>query len=110
MDMAVSEGEGVSRAQVAGAIGLATPSAPGRYRESRRTRMRGAPVFAAIDLGTNNCRMLVGTPEARGFRVLDSYSRLTRLGEGLHGEGRLGQPAMERTLAALEVCAGRLER
>lgn len=110
VDMAVSEGEGVSRAQVAGAIGLATPSAPGRYRESRRTRMRGAPVFAAIDLGTNNCRMLVGTPEARGFRVLDSYSRLTRLGEGLHGEGRLGQPAMERTLAALEVCAGRLER
>ena len=107
VEPAVSEGEGVRQAHVGARISLARPAA----RESRRLRAKGGPVFAAIDLGTNNCRLLVGTPEAaRGFRVLDSYSRLTRLGEGLHGAGRLGQPAMERTLAALEICAGRLER
>jgi exopolyphosphatase / guanosine-5'-triphosphate,3'-diphosphate pyrophosphatase len=66
--------------------------------------------FAAIDLGTNNCRMLVGTPAADGFRVLDSFSRGVRLGEGLHDTGRLCAAAMDRALAALAICAERLER
>jgi exopolyphosphatase/guanosine-5'-triphosphate,3'-diphosphate pyrophosphatase len=69
-----------------------------------------APAFAALDLGTNNCRMLVGTPTGSGFRVVDSYSRIVRLGEGLHGSGALGPTAMDRAIAALRDCADRLAR
>ena len=68
------------------------------------------PVFAALDLGTNNCRMLVAAPVASGFRVLDSFNRIVRLGEGLHDTGRLSPPAMDRTIAALGLCAARLSR
>ena len=66
--------------------------------------------FAALDLGTNNCRLLVGAPTSDGFRVLDSFSRIVRLGEGLAENGRLGGDAMERTIAALHGCAARLRR
>ncbi|MBU6499013.1 MAG: Ppx/GppA family phosphatase, partial [Rhodospirillales bacterium] len=69
-----------------------------------------APAFAALDLGTNNCRLLVGAPHGDGFRVLDSFSRVVRLGEGLHHSGRLSQSAMERAITALHSCAGRLAR
>ncbi len=69
-----------------------------------------APAFAALDLGTNNCRMLVGTPAGDGFRVVDSYSRIVRLGEGLQNSNRLSEAAMERALAALCACADRLAR
>jgi len=68
------------------------------------------PTFAALDLGTNNCRMLVGTPAGNGFRVLDSYSRIVRLGEGLHCTGTLCPTAMDRAMAALQECATRLAR
>lgn len=69
-----------------------------------------SPAFAALDLGTNNCRMLVGSPAGGGFRVLDSFSRIVRLGEGLHHTGRLSQTAMDRAMAALQGCAARLAR
>ena len=68
------------------------------------------PAFAALDLGTNNCRLLVGAPVAGGFRVLDSYSRLVRLGEGLDESGSLSPYAMDRALDALQGCADRLAR
>ncbi len=68
------------------------------------------PAFAALDLGTNNCRLLVGAPTGDGFRVLDSFSRIVRLGEGLHHTGRLSQTAMDRAIAALHGCAARLAR
>lgn len=68
------------------------------------------PVFAAIDLGTNNCRLLVGAPAGRSFRVLDSFSRIVRLGEGLHHSGRLSEDAMGRAIVALQACAARLGR
>ena len=68
------------------------------------------PAFAALDLGTNNCRMLIGTPAGEGFRVLDNVSRIVRLGEGLHHSGRLSEVAMDRAIAALQVCAGRMSR
>jgi exopolyphosphatase/guanosine-5'-triphosphate,3'-diphosphate pyrophosphatase len=68
------------------------------------------PAFAAIDLGTNNCRLLVGAPTGDGFRVLDSFSRVVRLGEGLHHTGRLNQFAMDRTITALHGCVARLSR
>ncbi len=72
--------------------------------------IHGQTAFAALDLGTNNCRLLVGAPTPDGFRVLDSFSRIVRLGEGLAETGRLDGAAMERTIVALHGCAARLRR
>jgi exopolyphosphatase/guanosine-5'-triphosphate,3'-diphosphate pyrophosphatase len=69
------------------------------------------PIFVAVDLGTNNCRMLAARPDPRGgFRVVDSFSRITRLGEGLHQTGRLSDVAMDRTIDALRACARKIAR
>ncbi len=73
-------------------------------------RRSTCPAFAALDLGTNNCRMLVGVPSGDGFRVLDSFSRIVRLGEGLHHTGELSPLAMDRAILALQACAARLAR
>ena len=78
-------------------------------RVERGQRTAG-PAFAAIDLGTNNCRLLLGTPTAEGFRVVDSFSRIVRLGEGLDATGLLSQVAMDRAVAALHACATRMGR
>lgn len=69
------------------------------------------PTYAAIDLGTNNCRMLIAEKGKRGrpFRIVDRFSRVVRLGEGLAGSGRLGVAAMDRALEALRLCAGRMD-
>ncbi len=67
-------------------------------------------MFAAVDLGTNNCRMLVAKPEGRTFRVIDSFSRTTRLGEGLAGTGVLSELAMRRTIEGLRRCAEKMGR
>jgi exopolyphosphatase/guanosine-5'-triphosphate,3'-diphosphate pyrophosphatase len=76
------------------------------------SRRRGpSPVLAVIDLGTNNCRLLIATPlKSGGFRVIESFSRAVRLGEGLGRSGVLGAPAMERAVAALTICAERVRR
>ena len=72
---------------------------------------RGAgAAFAAIDLGTNNCRLLVGTPTSDGFRVVDSFSRTVRLGEGLDGSGALSDAGMDRAIGALHACTARIGR
>ncbi len=78
-----------------------------RIRSSAVTR----PVFAALDLGTNNCRLLIAKPApGGGFRVIDAFSRIVRLGEGLSRNDCLSDPAMERTIAALRVCGSKIER
>ncbi len=70
---------------------------------------RELPVFAALDLGTNNCRLLVAIPTRPGqFRVIDAYSRIVRLGEGLSANGRLGAAAMDRAIEALKICGEKL--
>ena len=79
----------------------------GPYRSRRRHRSR-LPVYGAVDLGTNNCRMLMARPTGDGFRVVGSFSRIVRLGEGLAESGHLDDCAIERTIAALEVCAERM--
>ena len=79
-------------------------------RRQEAGRPAGSPVYAALDLGTNNCRLLVVRPSKGGFDVLDSFSRIVRLGEGLHSTGRLSEKAIERTLAALHVCAGKIRQ
>ena len=68
------------------------------------------PVYGALDLGTNNCRLLVARPSRRGFRVVDAFSRIIRLGEGVSQTGRLSDQAMARTMEALGVCADKLHR
>ena len=66
--------------------------------------------YGAIDLGTNNCRLLVARPHDGGFTVVDAFSRIVRLGEGLSLSGRLTEGSMDRAVAALAVCADKLRR
>lgn len=66
--------------------------------------------YAAIDLGTNNCRLLIARPNDENFVVIDAFSRVVRLGEGLAQTGRLSDRAMDRALGALKVCADKLRR
>ena len=71
---------------------------------------RPGQAYAAIDLGTNNCRLLIARPAGEGFTVIDAFSRVVRLGEDLAMTGRLSNDAMERTVQALSVCADKLRR
>jgi len=77
-------------------------SARGRWPQARH--------YAALDLGTNNCRLLIARPQGTGFAVVDAFSRIVRLGEGLAATGRLSDEAIERTIAALRVCSDKLKR
>ncbi|WP_404801201.1 Ppx/GppA phosphatase family protein [Aminobacter niigataensis] len=82
---------------------------PDVAEQPRRMPVSDLPVFAALDLGTNNCRLLVAVPGRPGqFRVIDAFSRIVRLGEGLSASGRLGQAAMDRAVEALKVCSDKL--
>ncbi len=69
----------------------------------------GGATYAALDLGTNNCRLLVARPAHEGFRIVDAFSRIVRLGEGLSQSGRLAEAAMLRTLDALDICRDKME-
>jgi exopolyphosphatase/guanosine-5'-triphosphate,3'-diphosphate pyrophosphatase len=66
--------------------------------------------YGALDLGTNNCRLLIARPSEDGFTVIDAFSRVVRLGEGLATSGRISDAAMDRAVAALGVCADKLRR
>ncbi len=79
-------------------------------RGARPFRWSQRRAYAAVDLGTNNCRLLVARPARRGFRVIDSFSRIVRLGEGRAATGELSTQAMDRCLEALEVCAEKIYR
>ncbi|MEL7486288.1 MAG: Ppx/GppA phosphatase family protein [Pseudomonadota bacterium] len=84
-----------------------SPSAsPERGGRARRSPAR----LAALDLGTNNCRLLIATPRGREFRVIDAFSRIVRLGEGLSQTGALSESAMDRAVDALKVCAEKVEK
>jgi exopolyphosphatase/guanosine-5'-triphosphate,3'-diphosphate pyrophosphatase len=67
-----------------------------------------AGVYAALDLGTNNCRLLIACPTADGFRVVDSFSRIIRLGEGISSTGSISDGAIERAIAALSICSDKI--
>ena len=81
-----------------------------KFASPYRSPGGGAPqrLYAALDLGTNNCRLLVARPTAEGFRVVDAFSRIVRLGEGLTQTGRLSEAAIARTLDALRVCRDKM--
>lgn len=90
---------------------------PAGSGDSPRGENRGPPrqrpetgdaYYAALDLGTNNCRLLIAAPGPAGFAVVDAFSRIVRLGEGLTGSGALSEAAMKRTIDALRICANKL--
>ncbi|WP_084369264.1 Ppx/GppA phosphatase family protein [Rhizobium sp. RU36D] len=96
------------------------PVAPERGRHVEHRSSAHAPrsreadadqdLYAALDLGTNNCRLLIAAPTRPGqFRVVDAFSRIVRLGEGLAASGRLSPEAMDRAVDALRICAGKLK-
>src|SRR5262249_652742 len=66
------------------------------------------PTYAALDLGTNNCRLLVARPIGDSFRVIDAFSRIIRLGEGLSTSGRISEAAIDRAVAALGICRDKM--
>ena len=76
-----------------------------RRRKSSDTRSK---IIAALDLGTNNCRLLIAYPEPGGFKVIDGFSQIVRLGEGVASSGKLSEAAMDRTVIALRMCAERI--
>ena len=78
------------------------------YRKRGRNLRSKGPFYAALDLGTNNCRLLVAEPYADTFRVVDSFSRIVRLGEGLSQSGALSDEAMTRALSALRICRNKI--
>src|ERR1700710_1322327 len=65
-------------------------------------------VYAALDLGTNNCRLLIASPAGDGFRVVDSFSRIIRLGEGIAATGSISEAAIDRAIAALSICSDKI--
>ncbi|HEY2426747.1 MAG TPA: Ppx/GppA phosphatase family protein [Pseudolabrys sp.] len=70
---------------------------------------RGGATYAALDLGTNNCRLLVARPSGEGFRVVDAFSRIVRLGEGVSSSGHLSETAISRAMAALAICRNKMK-
>jgi exopolyphosphatase/guanosine-5'-triphosphate,3'-diphosphate pyrophosphatase len=90
-------------------------SAPPARLRAPPAGFQASAVYAALDLGTNNCRLLVARPNreasqsgAESFRIIDAFSRIVRLGEGLGQTGRLAEPAIRRTLDALLVCRDKM--
>lgn len=74
-----------------------------------RDPSRGGATYAALDLGTNNCRLLLARPSNSGFRIVDAFSRIVRLGEGLGRSPRLAEEAIERTIEALKICQSKMQ-
>ncbi len=87
-------------------------AAPAHAAPARPPQRRHPPrhTYGALDLGTNNCRLLVARPADEGFVVVDAFSRVVRLGEGLASSGRISDAAMDRALGALSVCSDKLRR
>ena len=83
----------------------AAPARPGNG-----TAAVSGAIYGALDLGTNNCRLLVARPSRRGFFVIDAFSRIIKLGEGVSHSGLLSEDAISRTIDALKVCAAKMAR
>ena len=83
---------------------------PSPVEPSEPPRPERAPLYAALDLGTNSCRMLIARPAGKSFDVIDSFSKTVQLGAGLEASGRLGPAAIARTVQALRICRRKLDR
>jgi exopolyphosphatase / guanosine-5'-triphosphate,3'-diphosphate pyrophosphatase len=110
----VARAKPAAKAVKAPAAAILPASPPDEGVHHTPPHQRPAPfhrqAYAAIDLGTNNCRLLIARPAGDHFVVIDAFSRVVRLGEGLAQAGRLSDAAMDRALAALQVCADKLRR
>jgi len=90
---------------------LVTSSSGGSARaEARVHPSRRTETLAALDLGTNNCRLLIAKPSSAGYRVIDGYSRIVRLGAGVEESGVLSEAAMTRAVEALKICGQKISR
>lgn len=98
----MDHGDGTGAPAAGGADAKRTTRAKTRRSAKRRLR------FAALDLGTNNCRLLIAAPHGRELRIVDAFSRIVRLGEGVATSGVLCDAAMERSLDALQICARKM--
>ena len=85
-------------------------AAQGKSDAGARAKRAAVPIYGALDLGTNNCRLLVARPSRRGFLVIDAFSRIIRLGEGVLRSGYLSDAAMSRTIDALKICSDKMRR
>lgn len=102
---------GGSRDSAADTNGNASPkSENARAPAAARSGWLGKTAYAALDLGTNNCRLLIARAANEGFTVVDAFSRVVRLGEGLNSTGKISEEAMDRAIEALTVCADKLKR
>jgi exopolyphosphatase/guanosine-5'-triphosphate,3'-diphosphate pyrophosphatase len=99
-------------AQIAATAPQAPAPGPAQAASASPIARRHPPrhTYGALDLGTNNCRLLVARPAEDGFVVIDAFSRVVRLGEGLASSGRISDAAMDRALSALSICAEKLRR
>jgi exopolyphosphatase / guanosine-5'-triphosphate,3'-diphosphate pyrophosphatase len=93
------------RGDLPGAVAANGSEAPG----ADRSPVRSAGAYAALDLGTNNCRLLIACPLGDGFRVVDSFSRIIRLGEGISVTGCISEAAIGRAIAALSICRDKIQ-
>ncbi|QJQ32221.1 Ppx/GppA family phosphatase [Sphingomonas lacunae] len=108
-------GKGTRTSGVNGPIGRspaphAPAQAPMSVPDEGQARFPRRPTFAALDLGTNNCRLLIARPDGPDFIIVDAFSRIVRLGEGLAASGRISDAAMDRAVDALAICADKLRR
>ena len=99
-----------SKPREANASDSNAPNSNGWRRRRGANKSPDQPVYAALDLGTNNCRLLIARPTRRGFQVIDAFSRIIRLGEGVSVAGYLSDDAIDRTMDALRVCASKMVR
>jgi len=83
---------------------------PTSVESPRQSTPGRVPLYGALDLGTNSCRMLIARPVGNQFQVIDSFSKTVQLGAGLEASGRLGQASMSRTVQALRICRRKLEK
>ena len=81
----------------------------GHPRQDGDGRPQAGPTYAALDLGTNNCRLLVARPTGDSFRVIDAFSRIIRLGEGVSASGRISEAAIVRAVEALGICRDKMK-
>ena len=90
---------------------MAKPPNTSRRGKSRGRSGGASNLYAALDLGTNNCRLLIAEPaRSGGLRVVDSFSQIVTLGEGLAATGQLSDKAMGRAIDALKKCSDKVKK
>jgi exopolyphosphatase/guanosine-5'-triphosphate,3'-diphosphate pyrophosphatase len=100
---------GSSQGTVQETVQQTVPAAPAGLPRAGASYEPGNGVYAALDLGTNNCRLLIACPSGDSFRVVDSFSRIIRLGEGVSTTGCISEAAIERAIAALSICRDKIQ-